>query len=118
MDWELHSVYLPVREMNSALQFYRDQVGLEEIWREGDLAIAFQLPETDVQLIIGQITEDGPAVAGPVFVIASVDELYTTEQGTFEFAGMPVDIPPGRLGAVKDPSGNSLYFIDFSNSSE
>lgn len=34
MDWELHSVYLPVREMNSALQFYRDQVGLEEIWRE------------------------------------------------------------------------------------
>src|SRR5713226_8516291 len=51
MDWELHSVYLPAREMNSALQFYRDQVGLEEVWREGDLAIAFQLPGTTVQLI-------------------------------------------------------------------
>ncbi len=118
MDWELHSVYLPAREMNSALQFYRDQVGLEEVWREGDLAIAFQLPETHVQLIIGHITETGPAVAGPVFVVPSVDELYETSQGPFEFAGMPVDIPPGRLGAVRDPSGNSLYFIDFSTSGE
>ena len=118
MDWELHAVYLPAREMNSALQFYRDQVGLEEVWREGDLAIAFQLPQTDVQLIIGQITENGPAVAGPVFVIPSVDELYATESGTLEFAGMPVDISPGRLGVAKDPSGNNLYFIDFSKSGE
>jgi len=118
MDWELHSVYLPEREMDSALQFYRDQLGLEEVWHEGDLAIAFQLPGTSVQLIIGQITETSPTTAGPVFVIPSVEELYATEQGTFVFVGMPVDIPPGRLGAVKDPSGNSLYCIDFSTPGE
>lgn len=112
MDWKLHALYLPVSELNSALQFYRDQIGLEEIWREGDLAIAFQLPETDVQLIIGQVTEQSPVVAGPVFIIPSVDTLYATEQSTFEFAGMPVDIPSGRLSAVKDPCGNRLYFID------
>jgi hypothetical protein len=89
-----------------------ERLGLEEVWREGDLAIAFQLPETEVHLIIGQITEHSPAVVGPVFVIASVDTLYATEQGTFEFAGMPVDIPTGRLGIAKDPYGNNLYFID------
>src|SRR5712692_5175667 len=56
MNWTLNAVYLPVHEMNKALTFYRDQVGLEESWREGDLAMAFLLPETDVQLIIGQST--------------------------------------------------------------
>jgi hypothetical protein len=116
MDWILHAVYLPVREMNSAREFYREQVGLEEAWSEGDLAIAFQLPETPVQLIIGQITEESPVVAGPVFVIPSVDEFYSEEQDTFEFVGTPIDISPGRMATARDPSGNCLYFIDESKS--
>ncbi len=117
MNWTLNAVYLPVHEMNKALTFYRDQVGLEESWREGDLAMAFLLPETDVQLIIGQSTENSSLVAGPVFAIPSVDELYARERGRFEFVGEPVDIPPGRLAIVRDPSGNYLYFIDMSTSS-
>ena len=116
MDWILNAVYLPVREMKSALKFYRDRIGLQEAWREGDLVIAFQLPETHVQLIIGQVTENSPAVAGPVFVVPSVDELYAAEQGTFEFVGIPVDIPPGRLATARDTSGNHLYLIDESES--
>lgn len=54
MNWTLNAVYLPVHEMNKALTFYRDQIGLEEAWRESDLAMAFLLPATHVQLIIGQ----------------------------------------------------------------
>ncbi len=117
MHWTLHAVYLPVHEMNSALTFYRDQIGLQEAWREDNLAIAFLLLATDAQLIIGRVTGQSPAVAGPVFVIPSVDEFYVREQGKIEFVGEPVDIPPGRLATVKDPSGNCLYFMDVSTAS-
>jgi predicted enzyme related to lactoylglutathione lyase len=117
MNWTLNAFYLTVHDMNKALIFYRDQIDLEEAWREGDLVMAFLLPETDVQLIIGQSTENSPPVAGPVFAIHSVDELFDREQDRFEFVGEPVDIPPGRLATVRDPSGNYLYFMDMSTSS-
>lgn len=117
MHWRLHAVYLPVHEMNRTLTFYRDQVGLQEAWREDNLAIAFLLPATDAQLIIGRVTGESPAVAGPVFVIPSVDKFYMREQGKIEFVGEPVDIPPGRLATAKDPSGNCLYFLDVSTAS-
>jgi predicted enzyme related to lactoylglutathione lyase len=117
MNWTLNAFYLPVHDMNKALTFYRDQINLEEAWREGDLVMAFLLPETDVQLIIGQSTENSSFVAGPVFAIPSVDELYAREQDRFEFVGEPVDITSGRLATVRDSSGNYLYFIDMSTSS-
>jgi catechol 2,3-dioxygenase-like lactoylglutathione lyase family enzyme len=114
MDGKLALVYVPVRDLKSALAFYRDQLGLEEAWREGDGTVAFKLPDTSVELMIDLVEGDSTDTTGPFFVIPSVDRFYEENQHQLEFSRKPSDIPPGRWATVKDPSGNLLYFADFS----
>lgn len=116
MDGKLSITYVPVRDLKSALKFYRDQLGLEEAWRMGDSTVAFKLPGTDIELMVDLFEEGAPDTVGPMFLIPSVDEFYAANQGTMEFVRKPADIPPGRWATVKDPSGNCLYFYDSSKS--
>ena len=114
MDGKVVFYYQPVYDLKSALSFYRDQLGLEESWREGEGTVTFKLPESDVQLMIDLLEEGDPFTAGPMFLIPSVDAFYAENQGKMEFTRMPSDVPPGRWAGVKGPSGNMVYFIDFS----
>ncbi len=114
MDGKMSLVYLPVHDMKKALAFYRDQLGLDESWREGDGTVAFKLPGTEVELMIDLVHEGEKNTAGPGFIIPSVDEFYAAQHGKLEFAIKPMDIPPGRLAAVKDLDGNTLYLFDMS----
>jgi catechol 2,3-dioxygenase-like lactoylglutathione lyase family enzyme len=93
MDGNMGFIIMPVHDLKSALAFYRDQLGLIEAWREGEDTVAFQLPNTDVQLLISLVEEDSPLTAGPGFTISSVDEFYATNQGMLDFLSAPVDIP-------------------------
>lgn len=108
MDGKTSFIILPVHDLKSVLAFYRDQLGLLEAWREGDDTVAFQLPNTDILLLL----EAGSSLtAGPGFIIASADEFYTAHQGKLDFLNAPVDIRPGRLVIAKDPAGNTLQFL-------
>jgi catechol 2,3-dioxygenase-like lactoylglutathione lyase family enzyme len=114
MDGKLGILYVSVRDLKSALAFYRDQLGLEESWREGEGTVGFKLAGTDVELMIDVYAEGAPDTTGPMFILPSVDKFYEEQLGKLEFVRKPSDIPPGRWASVKDPSGNSIYFIDFS----
>ncbi len=114
MDGTMSFVYMPVRELKSALAFYRDQLGLNEAWREGEGTVVFHLPGTEVELMLDLVTEGAQQTAGPSFILPSVDAFYAAQQTRLDFVVKPMDIPPGRLAVVKDPSGNMLYFFDMS----
>jgi len=116
MDGKLSIMYVPVRDLKSALKFYRDQLGLVESWREGESTVAFKLPDTEIELMVDLIEEGALDTAGPMFLIPSVDEFYAAHRGTLEFVHKPADIPPGRWATAKDPSGNGVYFYDLSKS--
>ena len=111
MDGSTSFIIMPVHDLKSSLTFYRDLLGLVEAWREGDSAVAFQLPNTDVLLMVSLVEEGSQLTAGPGFTISSADEFYTANQGKLDFLGTPVDIPPGRLVIAKDPAGNTLHFL-------
>ena len=111
MDGKTSFIMMPVHDLKSALVFYRDQLGLLEAWREGESTVAFQLPNTDVQLMVSLVEEGSPLTAGPGFTIPSTDEFYAAHQGKVDFLSAPVDIPPGRLVIAKDPAGNTLQFL-------
>jgi catechol 2,3-dioxygenase-like lactoylglutathione lyase family enzyme len=116
MDGNTSFIIMPVHDMKSALAFYRDQLGLIEAWREGEGTVAFQLPNTDVQLMVSLVEENSPLTAGPGFTISSTDEFYASNQGKLDFLSAPVDIPPGRLVIAKDPAGNTLQFLSVRHS--
>ena len=111
MDGNTNFIIMPVHNIKSALAFYRDRLGLIEAWREGERTVSFQLPNTDVQLLISLVEEGSPLTAGPGFTISSADAFYATNQGKLDFLSAPVDIPPGRLVIAKDPAGNTLQFL-------
>lgn len=114
MDGKMTFVYMPVHDMKKALAFYRDQLGLDEAWREGDGTVVFKLPGSETELMLDLYEPE--ATSGPMFIIPSVDEFYAAQQGKLDFVAEPVDIPPGRSVTVRDPFGNMLYFVDMSKS--
>jgi catechol 2,3-dioxygenase-like lactoylglutathione lyase family enzyme len=116
MDRKLDMLYMPVHDIQSSLIFYRDHLGLEEAGQEGDTTIIFNLPGTDVKLMIDQHGEHIATTPGPLFMLPSVDEFYAHQLHNISFVQEPIDFPIGRWAAAKDPTGNTIYFVDMSKS--
>ncbi|WP_096189967.1 VOC family protein [Evansella halocellulosilytica] len=102
--------YMPVDDIAQAKKFYRDTLGLNESWREGDLTVAFKLPESDLELMVDETTDsNGP---GPIFLVPSVRHIYSTMNEEIKFSGEPGETPDGLWLSGIDHSGNAIYFTD------
>ncbi len=113
---KLSYVHHPVKDLKAALAFYRDHLGLEEAWREGDSTAALKLPGTEVQLLVDE--DPNEEKAGPTLTVESVDAFYQEHKGKLHFLFEPRDIPPGRYSAFVDPSGNVIRLIDLTHEQE
>ncbi len=114
MVWamKLTFIYVSVPDLKEALGFYRDELGFDEAWREGDDTIAFQLPGSDVQLMVCVPPDDGPRWStGPFY---AVDDLpaFIAEHSGFTWVGEMNEIPGGRSASFRDPAGNLIHLFD------
>ncbi|UTR10334.1 hypothetical protein MM300_21060 [Evansella sp. LMS18] len=110
---KLMFLYHPVKNLKESLTFYRENLGFEEAWREGDHTVALKLPDTEVQLMMEE--DDDGLTAGGVFLVDSVDTFFAKKKNMLRFIKEPIDIPPGRYAIYEDESGNPMRIIDFSN---
>lgn len=110
---KLSLIYMPVKDLAAALALYRDTLGFEEAWREGDLTAGLTLPGTEVELMLDQDSpeDDKP---GPFFQVDDVDAFYAARKDELAFVAPPTSIPPGRYVAFDDPSGNRIHVLDLS----
>ncbi|MDZ5472726.1 VOC family protein [Bacillus sp. 31A1R] len=108
-------LFYPVKNLKESLAFYREKMGFEEAWREGEHTAALYLPGTDVRLMLEDEVENEGLPAGGVFLVDSVNRYYEENQNELNFIKQPVDIPPGRFAIFKDNSGNVIRILDFSN---
>jgi predicted enzyme related to lactoylglutathione lyase len=107
---KLEFLYTPVKDLKAALALYRDALGWQEAWREGDSTVSLKLPGTEVQLMLVH-AESGERV-GPIFVVDSVERFHADrprELGTLE---EPQEIPGGFIATYEDTSGNPIYVMD------
>lgn len=109
--------YMPVKDIKAALALYRDTLGFEEAWREGDLTCGLALPGTEVQLMLDQDVQPGDK-PGPFFEVPDVDEFYAANKNKLSFNFSPTDIPPGRYVSFDDESGNRVHVLDLRYSGE
>ena len=107
---KLSYLYTPVKDLKEALAFYRDTLGLEEHWREGELTCGLTLPGTEVGLMLDQDTTE--TKAGPFFTVPDVRAFYEEKKGALLFQGEPSRIPPGWYAAFEDPAGNVIRVMD------
>lgn len=109
---KLTYIYQSVKDLPAALAFYRDGLGLEEAWREGDSTVAFELPGSPVQLMVDVAPDDGARwVSGAFFEVDDID-TFSKEHPNITWVGDTIDVPGGRSAAFVDPSGNVVHIFD------
>jgi len=104
-------VWLPVSDMDAAVAFYRDKLGLEVEEHDGDWSEVSAGGER-----IGLNGSESPAGTGGAVVAFSVDDLDgTLEQlkgNGVEFVGGVSEHPWGRIAPFKDLDGNDLQVYE------
>jgi predicted enzyme related to lactoylglutathione lyase len=108
------AVTVPVPDIDRGLEFYRDVLGHDLIWRNNATGQAgLRTPESTTELVL--TTREGYE---PDWKVASADaaaELFASNGG--KVLVEPMDIPIGRLAVVEDPFGNRLVLLDASKGS-
>jgi catechol 2,3-dioxygenase-like lactoylglutathione lyase family enzyme len=109
---KLTFLYQPVDDLEAAVAFYRDTLGLDESWREGTTTAAFALPGTDVELML-DVPQNGGAErqAGGFFGVESVDRFFAEHQD-IKLVGEIIEVPGGKAATFLDPAGNVVRVFD------
>jgi lactoylglutathione lyase len=105
---KIDCIRLPVPDLDDALAFYRDRLGLPLIWRT-DTAAAFRMPHSDAEIVI--------QTERPEFEVDLLVDDADNAARRFEAAGGRIltpafDIQIGRAAVVMDAWGNVLVLLD------
>jgi catechol 2,3-dioxygenase-like lactoylglutathione lyase family enzyme len=68
---KLEFLYTPTRDLQASLALYRDELGWEEAWREGDSTASLKVPGSDVQLML-DATSPGRSHLPPAATVATL----------------------------------------------
>lgn len=105
-------VWLPVDDLQRAVSFYRDRLGLEELHSEEQWA---QLDANGLQ--IGLNAREAPRGAGGAVIAFQAggrleEAVKELRDGGVEIAGDVSEHPWGRVATFKDPDGNDLQLYE------
>ncbi|HWM03712.1 MAG TPA: VOC family protein [Actinophytocola sp.] len=109
---KLTFLYQPVKDLAASVAFYRDTLGLDESWREGDTTAAFSLPGTEVELMLDVPPDDGPEWGPGGFYTVENVEKFVADHAEVQWVGGVIEVPGGRSATFLDPSGNCLHLVD------
>jgi catechol 2,3-dioxygenase-like lactoylglutathione lyase family enzyme len=104
---QLTFMLAPVPDLAAALPFYRDTLGLDEAWREGEGTVAFYLPDRKAQIMV--VVDGDPA--GPMYKVDSVPGFFA-DRPEIKVVMPPRPIPGGSVAGFHDPAGNISYVFD------
>ena len=107
---KLEFMYLPTQDLDATLALYRDTLGFDELWREGDQTVGLGTG-TDVSLMLDAASTPGMG-PGPIFITDDVKAFHAKHDGAYELTMPPFEIPGGFLSAFKDAGGNDVYVMD------
>ena len=107
---KIDCIRIPVPSIEKGLEFYRNSLGHEIIWRT-DSAVGLKIPESEAELVI-HTKQDEPETD----IKVNSAEIAATR---FEKAGGSIlrssfDIPIGKCVIVMDPWGNKFVLLDTS----
>ena len=105
------AVTVSVPDLDQGLEFYRDRLGHDLLWRNDELGQAgLRLPDSKTELVLSTNLQYAPnwlvtSVQDAVADIVAAGGIVLVE---------PHEIPVGRLAVVADPFGNTLILLDLS----
>jgi catechol 2,3-dioxygenase-like lactoylglutathione lyase family enzyme len=108
---QLQFIYLPTPDLDGALALYRDGLGFDEVWREGELTVGLAIPGSETAIMVDAAPAPGSG-PGPVFGVDRLDEWLAGREDALDVIMPPSDIPGGRIMAFRDGGGNHVYVMD------
>jgi catechol 2,3-dioxygenase-like lactoylglutathione lyase family enzyme len=103
-------ILLRVPQLESAVRYYKDVLGLTLIRHQPTLA-SFRLDAGETELVL-HCDADLPAEA-TYFLVEDVRDLYRRRESLkLKFTAPPAAVSRGYRAAVKDPFGNVLLLLD------
>ena len=109
----VHSTFYWTSDMDAAVAFYKDVLGLDMSARYGEDWSEFKLAGTTVALHGTRGAAPPHAGATVVFEVDDLDRTMGTlrERGV-EFAGQVIEVPEtGRFATFHDPAGNVVQLF-------
>jgi catechol 2,3-dioxygenase-like lactoylglutathione lyase family enzyme len=104
-------VLLRVPQLESAVKYYRDVLGLKPSAKKSATVASFKLDEHGTELVL-HADPDLPAEA-TYFLVEDVRDLYNRRaELQLKFASAPAPVSRGYRATVKDPFGNVLLILD------
>jgi catechol 2,3-dioxygenase-like lactoylglutathione lyase family enzyme len=109
----LDHIYYWVRDMDAAVAFYHDVVGLEQISRTGNEWAEFDAGPVRLALHGGEAPEQGGATA--VFRVEDLDAArWQLEQRGARFDELVGEVEGlARFATFRDPDGNPVQIIEY-----
>jgi catechol 2,3-dioxygenase-like lactoylglutathione lyase family enzyme len=108
-----HIIRVP--QLESAIRYYRDVLGLTLIRQEASLA-SFHLGDGQTELVL-HTDPDRPADA-TYFLVDDVRDVYRRRESLkLTFTGPPMQVSRGYRATVRDPFGTLLLLLDRSTES-
>ena len=104
-------VMFRVDDLDSALAFYRDVMGLVPRWREGNMA-GLDFPRTPGTEIVLHTDPDIPAVDVNYRVEDVAAALPALVEAGCRVVTGPFPIAIGNCAVITDPFGNNLTLVD------
>ena len=107
-------VWLPVTDIERALAFYGETLGLEQVRSEGEWA---ELKANGLHIGLNAAEQETPGGEGGAVLAfrpeGGIDEAVgeLKDKGV-DFAGDVADFPWGRIAAFHDPDGNALQLYE------
>ncbi len=107
---KLEFLYTPTRDLQASLALYRDELGWEEAWREGESTVSLKLPGYGRSAHARRHRRR--RAFGPLFVLDDVKRFNAGRPRGLRVTSEPQEIPGGYLATFEDPSGNTIYVMD------
>jgi predicted enzyme related to lactoylglutathione lyase len=104
---KINAILVKVPSIQEGLDFYREQLGMQTLWKTEDMA--------SVRLGDGQLVVSTTLDPETNILVESVEHAVEAfKRAGGELVGGIEDIPVGTLAVVTDAFGNQLTLVDFS----
>ena len=104
----LEFIYLPVPDLPAALALYRDGLGFDELWREGELTVGLGIPGTETAIMVDAAAAPGSG-PGPIFGVDSVDDWLAERAASSTSSCRRPTSPAAGSWASATRRGNHVY---------
>jgi predicted enzyme related to lactoylglutathione lyase len=107
---KIDCIRIHVPNLESALKFYRDKLGLGLVWRKGQAQAGLRMKAADTELVL--VTENLNGTEVDILVDSADESARDFERLGGKIVSAPFDIPIGRCSVIQDPWGNRFVILD------